>query len=801
VVTVLALLIGGGPAKHPEARSRPANRLARETSPYLLQHAHNPVDWYPWGAEAFARAKKEHKLVFLSIGYSSCHWCHVMERESFENDDIAKLLNKWFVCIKVDREERPDIDNIYMTALNVLSQNGGWPLSMFLTADGKPIIGGTYWPPDDQVVDGKTHGGFKSILKYMHKVQADKPKDVSEQADAVAAATNKALSGRVRGRAVLDLNRALVTDAVEGVKEEYDEVHGGFGAAEHQFRGPKFPVPCYLQLLQHEAARTKSAALSDMVHVSLDHMARGGIYDHVGGGFHRYSTERTWTVPHFEKMLYDNAQLLEVYARAYRETKKPLYRQVLLETLTFVRREMTAPEGGFYSALDADSAGEEGRFYVWTDKELDGVLGKKDARLVEQVYGAAGEANFESKYHILLLAKPLAEQAADMKMTQEQLRDRLAPLHRKLFEARGKRPRPFLDTKVLTAWNGQMIAGFAVAAQALGEDKAAEPASRPHLEAAVRAADFLLKKLRTPAGRLLRTYGARPKEAAEARLPAYLDDYAFLVHGLLCLHDVTGSRKWLDEARALTDTMIKFHADDKNGGFFYTANDHEELFARAKDQSDGAQPSGNSMAARNLVRLWVKTGDDRYRALAEKTLKAYAAPLKLNPSGLTVMADALDLYLDAQGEKQPETAAPKEAAQKGKSSKSDYYVKVHATAEPEKPGEDGKQVLSVTLTIDKGWHIGANPPGESGKATVVQVRSKDKLQQLKVNYPPGKLIRDPDGDYRIYQGTVVMQTTVQRARGDTDPLQVAVRFAACTDKTKGGRCLPPATVKLTVPEK
>ncbi|HXG10720.1 MAG TPA: thioredoxin domain-containing protein [Gemmataceae bacterium] len=640
-ILIVGLLGGAGAADEPkkDAKKGPANRLARESSPYLLQHAHNPVDWYPWGPEAFEKAKKEGKLVFLSIGYSSCHWCHVMERESFANKEIAQILNDHFVCIKVDREERPDIDYIYMTALNVLGQQGGWPLSMFLTADGKPIIGGTYWPPEDREIEGQKLPGFKTVLRIIRDFHKDQPKDLQEQADKLAAATADALAGTVRGVALVELNRDLVTGAVEGLKEEFDKVHGGFGHAARRFRGPKFPTPPYLLFLQREAARTQSAELADMVHLTLDQMAIGGIYDHLGGGFHRYSTERTWTVPHFEKMLYDNAQLAEVYAHAYRATRKPLYRRVLEETLAFVARELTSPEGAFYSALDADTDGEEGKTYLWTTKEIEEALGAEGARLFLEIYGDGGKPNFESKFHILRLAKPLAEIAKERKTTEPELEARLAPLRKKLLEVRSQRAQPFRDTKVLTAWNGEMIAGYAVAGQVLEEPQ--------YVQAAARAADFVLTNLRTGEGRLLRTYGAVPGEKPQARLNAYLDDYAFLVHGLLCLHDATGEKRWLDEAKALTDTMVKWHAD-KQGGFFYTSNDHEKLFARAKDQYDGAQPSGNSAAAKNLVRLWVKTGDDRYRQLAEKSFKVFAGTLKANPTSLTTMAEALAMYLDAQ---------------------------------------------------------------------------------------------------------------------------------------------------------
>lgn len=627
-----------------EGKKKPkhTNMLARESSPYLLQHAHNPVNWYPWGPEAFAKAKKEGKLVFLSIGYSSCHWCHVMEKESFANEEVAKLLNKHFVCIKVDREERPDVDQIYMAAMqHVLGRQGGWPLSMFLTAEGKPIFGGTYWPREDRTIEGQTVSGFKTILKRVQEFHTKEGKALEKQAETVAKATQEALTRLSRGKALIELDRKLVTASVDELKERFDPMHGGFGNPRIRFRGTKFPTPSKLMLLEHEARRTKSTEFKKILAVTLDHMARGGIYDHLGGGFHRYSTERTWTVPHFEKMLYDNAQLLEVYGKAYERTKKPQYARVLRETISFVGREMTSPEGAFYSALDADSEGEEGRFYVWTKQEIAQALPtREDRELLGSVYGTDGAYNFEGKYHILTLPKPIDELARDRKLTRQQLWEKLIPLRKKLFAVRSKRERPFLDTKVLTAWNGQMIAGLARAGAVL-KDKDA-------IERAERAANFILKTLKNKEGRLLRTYGAAPGKKPTSRLNGYLDDYAYLVHGLLTLHDVTGKKRWLEESKTLTDTMVKFHMDRDNGGFFYTSHDHEKLFARGKDPFDGAQPSGNSIAARNLVRLWAKTGSKRFGELAEKTFKGLSVPLKMYPGSLTAFAHALALYLEMQ---------------------------------------------------------------------------------------------------------------------------------------------------------
>jgi uncharacterized protein YyaL (SSP411 family) len=796
----LALLFGlavAGRASCADAAGKgkelPTNRLAKESSPYLLQHAHNPVDWFAWGPEAFAKAQKENKLIFLSIGYSSCHWCHVMERESFENAEVAKLLNDWFVSIKVDREERPDIDAIYMMALHVQGQSGGWPLSMFLTADGKPIVGGTYWPPDDREVKEGTVRGFKTILKIVHDYQVNKPETLQTQADRLATATRTALAEKAPGVALVDLNRTLIQTALEALKTEFDARYGGFGSAATQFRGPKFPVPSYLELLLHQAAQAESADAKAILTATLDHMARGGIHDQVGGGFHRYSTERTWTVPHFEKMLYDNAQLAEVYAKAYGMFGSPYYRRIVEEMLAFVDREMTAPQGGFYSALDADSDGVEGRFYVWTGSDIDAALvDRADADLVKRVFGFAGPANFESSYYIPVLAKPLTETAGELKLTEEQLHARLAPLLQKLLVFRSARPRPFLDTKILTGWNGEMIAGYAVAGQALHEPK--------YVATAARAADFVLKNLRTNEGRLYRTYGSRTGAASTGRLNGYLDDYAYLAHGFLCLHDATSDKKWLDAAREVTDTMVQWHADKEAGGFFYTSTDHEKLFARMKDQYDSAQPSGNSVAARNLVRLWKKTGDTHYRDLAEKTLKSFAASLKSNPTGLTAMAGALALLLDSQ-EVKSEPAPPKGelVAQAGGAKKSDSVVKVEAKAVPEKPGADGKQVVTLTLTIDDGWHIYANPPGledlESVQTTVA-VKGANKPEDVKIDYPKGKLINDPVlGKYNVYENTVTIKATVRRAAGDTGPLEVTLKFQSCNEKM----CLLPATKTITIP--
>ena len=612
---------------------RPANRLAKESSPYLLHHAHNPVDWYPWGEAAFEKARKENKLVFLSSGYNSCHWCHVMERESFMDDGVAALLNEHFVCIKLDREERPEIDQLYVTALNAMGNRGGWPMSMFLTAEGKPIVGGTYWPREDREIEGQTVPGFKSILKVVIEAQQKEPDNLQKTAEFRAGQTKKLLNGGVSLVPVAEvkLERRLATMAAEEIDFTFDPVHGGYGSPP-DFPGPKFPRPPLLKLIQAEASRQKSKTLDDHLHFTLEKLALSGTYDQLGGGFHRYSTERTWTVPHFEKMLYDNAQLLEVYARAYRETQKPLYRDVLVQTLAFVDRELTSPEGVFYTSLDADSSGEEGRFYVWTDAELAAALpDAQELALLKATYGAEGPANFEEEYHNLVLAIPLAPELAA----------RLEPIKGKLLAVRSKRPRPSLDTKVLTSWNGEMIAGMALAGHVLKDSAAVQRAAK--------AADFLLTAMMDAEGRLLHAYAAVPGEAAKARILGCLDDYTHLTHGLLTLHEVTNDPAWLKKAEKLTEALTQspqFTAP--SGGYYYTSSAHEALFARVKDQYDGVQASGNSQAALNFVRLWKATGNDQYRLAAAASLTAFVSTMGREPRSLCTMAMALGEYLDLQ---------------------------------------------------------------------------------------------------------------------------------------------------------
>ncbi|MDB5310582.1 MAG: hypothetical protein JWO38_4784 [Gemmataceae bacterium] len=791
---VAAVAGGFAPAGPPGLRAtEPAaaekgkpNKLAKESSPYLLQHAHNPVDWYPWGPEAFDRARKDKKLIFLSVGYSSCHWCHVMERESFSNPGVAKVLNEHFVCIKVDREERPDLDDVYMTALNVTGESGGWPLTMFLTPDGKPIFGGTYFPPEDKKVGDDTAPGLKSILKKVIELHAKERDGLFKQADRVAEMTVDALERNARGVPLITLTRDMVKDAAGAFA--IDPEYGGIGTKKNDFRHAKFPRAAAWAFLLGQSGKPGNEALKKDVQLTLRKMAEGGIYDHLGGGFHRYSTERTWTVPHFEKMLYDNAQLVELYADAYRADPDPLYKRAVAGTLGFVKREMTSPDGAFYSALDADSNGKEGEFYVWTADEIKQVLGaESDVAFLRAVYGVTAP-NFEEKYHILRLPKPTADLAKELKTTEDQLVARLEPLKAKLLAARGKRERPFLDTKVIAGWNGQMIAAYARAGEVF-QDKA-------YTAAAATAADFLLKTLRARDGRLLRLYAAAPGEKPAARGNAYLDDYAYLVHGLLNLHDATGEKRWLDEARALADTLMKWHADTTRGGFFYTAHDHEKLFARAKDGYDGAQPSGNGVQARNLIRLWRKTDDLKYRDFGFRTVKSFAGVLRTSPSSVPGIARALDELLDI-ADKDPTAIEPKspltptDPPRNPKTSAD--VVKAELTVGP--AGADGTQPFTVTLTVTAPWHVYANPAGTDtlkASETTVDATVGGKKVAVAVEFPKGDVAKDTTaGEYRVYAGTVKLTGKVTRGKDD-GPLEVRVHVTAC----KEGTCLLPSVLKL-----
>jgi uncharacterized protein YyaL (SSP411 family) len=593
------------------------NRLAKETSPYLLQHANNPVDWHPWGAEAIAKAKQENKPIFLSIGYSACHWCHVMEHESFENEAIATKLNEHFVSIKVDREERPDLDQVYMNAVQMITGHGGWPMSVFLTTELKPFFGGTYWPPEARM----GMPGFGQVLDAVIDAWNNRKDQVVEQAGQMQ---EKLKEIGLMSSAAGELPADLMETAVDSLERVFDRRYGGFG------RAPKFPHPMDLRLLLRAWHRTGREETLEIVTTTLDHMAAGGIYDHLGGGFHRYSVDERWLVPHFEKMLYDNALLTLAYVEAYQATQRDAYRRVARETLDYVLREMTDPTGGFYSTQDADSEGEEGKFYVWTPAEVDAVLGAERGKTFAYVYDVSDVGNFEG-HNILNLGKTLEQCATILKRDAAELADELAESRALLLAARGKRIWPGRDDKILASWNGLMIDAFALAGGVLREER--------YLDAARKAADFLLSKLRKDDGRLLHSFCA-----GEAKFDAYLDDYTHLANALVTLYESSFDERWIDEAVKLVEIMRGQFADQHPGGFFYTAADHEELIARNKDVQDGSVPSGNGMAAMVLARLGKLLGNTQYLVEAEQTMSAFAELLSKSPSSTGQLLLAWDYW-------------------------------------------------------------------------------------------------------------------------------------------------------------
>ena len=594
------------------------NRLSGETSPYLLQHAHNPVDWYPWGPEALEASRSLDKPILLSVGYAACHWCHVMEHESFENEAIAKLMNDNFICIKVDREERPDIDSIYMNAVQMMTGHGGWPMTVFLTPDLKPFYGGTYFPPAPR----QGMPGFPQVLLAIADSYRNRRDDVLASAATIAAeinninrfaASEEMLTSEVLNKSFLALSR------------NFDKTWGGFGGA------PKFPPSMSLMFLLRYFHRTNSPLALEMVETTLNKMAAGGMYDHLGGGFARYSVDGRWLVPHFEKMLYDNALLARTYLYAYQQTRNPDYARIAEETLEYIIRDMTDRSGGFYSSEDADSEGEEGKFYVWTAAEITAVLGADAARLFCEFYDVTEGGNFEHGKSILNTPVPIAEFAKERGLDAEELRRTLRSGRARLFQVREERVRPGRDEKCLAAWNGLMLTAFAEAANILGRDD--------YRQIAIRNAEFILNQLMRD-GRLLRTY-----KEGRAKLNAYVEDYAYALEGFLALYEATFETRYFIAACDLADTMISQFWDTTEGGFFFTSEDHETLITRTKDYFDNAIPSANSVAALAFLKLDLLTQDGEYRKFAAMILRTLQQVMTRYPSAFGYLLCALDFYL------------------------------------------------------------------------------------------------------------------------------------------------------------
>ncbi len=724
------------------------NRLILEDSPYLLQHAHNPVNWYPWGKEAFDQAKKENKPVFLSIGYATCHWCHVMEEESFEDEAIAKLLNKNFIAIKVDREQYPDVDETYMTAVMLMTGSGGWPMSSFLLPDGKPFFGGTYFPP----------ANFTDLITRVAQSWQDKNEDIVAQAEELSAAVQRATS--VRG-AVQELGQNVIEKAVDSIASRYDPINGGFGQA------PKFPNEPLLHLLLQAA---KPDQKSEALEGTLLAMAQGGIYDQIGGGFHRYSTDDRWLVPHFEKMLYNQAYLSRIYAEAWRQNGNPLHARIARQTLDYVLREMTSKDGGFYSATDADSEGEEGTFFIWTEKEIQQLLEKDDADFIIRLYGITKRGNFEGK-NILHLPQTLPDIALQEDVALPVLIDKVDRINETLRKHREKRLPPLTDNKIIVAWNGMMITALVEAGDILNDDQ--------YIAAAKRAAEFLWKEQRSDTGDLWRVnLDGKPSIIARQ------DDYAHFGEALLALYDVTGDPKWLDRAKLITDKMIAKFSDEKPGAFVM-GND-EILFARPKSSHDAATPSGNSIAVRLLSRLSKRTGDLHYKDRAQSVLQALSASIAEFPSAYSYMLAQLDELLNGE-------IAARQFAARG-------AIKIVANIKQQQ--QNHQYNLIVDLEIAEGWHVNAEKPlHDELIPTKISVALDDwwELETPEYPQPLMKTVDFEDQPLALYQDKIQITSQLKpKSKSDMGraafPLHVSVQIQACNKEA----CLAPETVKLSV---
>jgi hypothetical protein len=730
-----------------------ANRLVMERSPYLQQHAHNPVDWHPWGDEAFRKAREENKPIFLSIGYSTCHWCHVMARESFSDVDVAALLNGYFVPVKVDREERPDVDDVYMTSVHVMGQRGGWPLSTWLTPELEPFDGGTYFPRE----------AFLEHLEDIASAWSVRQEAVRAQARRVASAVQSRMAAT---RAAGEIGDDVLDGAVARLAIGHDATHGGWGV-------PKFPNETGILYLLDRWQRDGDRNAFDMALKALDAMQAGGIHDQVGGGFARYATDAGWLVPHFEKMLYNQAWLGRCYLEAWRLTANPRYRRTAEGILRYVTRDMTSPEGGFYSAEDADSEGEEGLFYLWTPAEMTTVLGGPEAGLAMTWFGVSAGGNFLERpgTSILTARHAPAAFAAQRGISERELLAKVDGWRSRLLETRARRVRPHRDEKVLTDWNGMMIGTFAMAARTLEE-----PSYRV---AAERAAGFVLENLRDRDGNLLHVWAG-----GSAGVPGFLEDHAGLADGLVELHEATGQARWLEEAQRLHDTAREQFRDPADGAFARTGQRHQALLARAKDAYDGALPSGNALVAWNAVRLWRLSGDTTYRTDAEGIFRAFAAELR-SARGAAFMLRAVEAWRHG-------ALGPTARADSG-------VVAVRTPAHALAVAAGERVTVRVDLDVKDGWHVMAAPPVPQGlRATSVSVDVPFVLAGAR--FPSGRTLRLPfvEGDVRLYEGQVSIPLTLDVPAVVATGAAIA-RIAITTQACNDAKCLAPATLRLEVP--
>ncbi len=717
-----------------------ANRLVNEASPYLRQHAYNPVDWYPWGKEAFEKAKKEGKPVFLSVGYSTCHWCHVMARESFQNEDIAKILNENFVSIKVDRERRPGVDETYMLATELISQRGGWPNTVFMTPERKPFFGGTYFPPDH----------FTNLIGQVTTLWKTERPTLESDAHRISVMIGTVMTQRV---AAAELTPAALAKVTDEILTEHDVFNGGFQTA------PKFPQESLLLFLLRLAEKDDNKKAREVALLSLDNMIRGGINDQVGGGFHRYAVDAEWRVPHFEKMLYNQALITKALMRAYRLSGARRYANAARRTVDYVLADLTDANGGFYSARDAESDGGEGRFYVWTGETLREALGLRDALFAETVFGVADGANFQNSLSVLYLAGTLAELASKTGLTVEAFKEKLEDVRGRLFAKRAKRPEPHRDEKIITAWNGMMIAALAEAAEMLDEPR--------YREAAVKAGTFLWETMRDATG-LKRAYFE-----GKVELQGRQDDYAYAALAFIGLYDLTGRDTWLERAEETTNDMVALFRDDTSGDYYVSAS--VETFGRSKARTDGGMPAGNSVALEVFSKLTERSRNPEHRRRGDALLAAL--------SGLGLQSGVGSGYLLMAGDQM----------RRGETGPNRFLAKGVVRAKSSYDRNAGR--LIVALDIAEGWHINADKPLEDFfiptelkvKGTEVAAVAYPKAERRKLGFH--------DKELALYEGRVEISAAVPATEAPTIPAELTLQ--ACSDEI----CLEPQTVRLPVPNR
>ncbi len=719
------------------------NRLILEDSPYLIQHAHNPVNWYPWGEEAFEAAKRQDKPIFLSIGYATCHWCHVMERESFENETIAEIINNDFIAIKVDREQRPDVDATFMTAVQLLTRGGGWPMSSFLTPASDPFFGGTYFPPAQ----------FTELLERVVGAWEQDRERLVEQSKQISAAV--AEQSNIRGEAI-EVGERDIARAVDSFLQRQDYRNGGFGHA------PKFPQEPALALLLEQAQRTGNGMALGAAHFALQKMAMGGIYDHAAGGFHRYAVDAEWQVPHFEKMLYNQANLSRLYLKAFLITGDKDHARTLRHTLDYVLREMTTKDGGFYSATDADSEGEEGSFFVWTPEQIIEVLGELEGARANMVWDVSAEGNFEGK-NILHLSEPVEALADQLGVPGDALRADIAQWRSKLLDARNQRERPIRDDKVITAWNGMMISAMAEAGDSLNDQR--------YLDAAIRSANFLWSVNQHNDGLLYRTFFD-----GNSSIEAGLSDYAYFAEGMLALFDATSDQIWLQRSQQITQTMVDSFWDVKNGAFYMGGEvvGGASLPSRPKDIHDSALPAGNAVALRVLTRLWHRTGEVKYEDRANALLAALSSQIGAQPA-------AFSATLMAAGELLWGESGARQYAARGKLRITSVLV--------------DQNRLRVDIDIAPGWHVNAHKPLQDNLiATVLTGSEGEVLSNIAYPKPLVRTLGFQSAELALYEETATITATLPIIEGARTIAPLVLRVQACSDEV----CLAPETIALNL---